>query len=200
MTLKHFVFLVLVSVLATAAPCAPKPSQHLAIVVDCSAQDARSFGRSIRAAAQAAARLSAGDTVSVIGFGDFAEVVLPVTDATNKTAVTDALKSLEPEGMKALFAGISMGAEAVRRHSAPGQEKRVVVFTGTGTAALIGPDAQEDIRTLVDFLRKEKISVSVPFGLRGSGAGSSGRPAFNIVRGEGQKSDPEPVPEARSAK
>ena len=53
MTLKHFVFLVLVSVLATAAPCAPKPSQHLAIVVDCSAQDARSFGRSIRAAAQA---------------------------------------------------------------------------------------------------------------------------------------------------
>jgi len=163
--------------------------QHLAIVIDRSVQERRSFDRSVREAIQAVNRLSGKDTVSIVAYGDSAEVVQYATCATNRESVTAKVKGIRPRGMKALFAGMAMGAEELRRHSTTGQTMRIMVLAGTGKGTLIGPDTQEDIRTLVDSLRKENIGVSAPFGLLGSGAGSSGRPVFSIVRESGQKVD-----------
>ena len=61
--------------------------QHLAIVIDRSVQDRRSLERSARAAVQAVSRLTDKDTVSIVAYGDFAEVVLPATSATNRASV-----------------------------------------------------------------------------------------------------------------
>lgn len=181
---------VFAAVLLLEAACAHGAApQHLAIVFDRSAQDKRSLERSVRAAVQAVNRLTVKDTVSVIAYGDFAEVVVPATCVTNRAAVNAKIKGIKAHGMKALFAGMAMGAEEVRRHSATNQEMRVMVLAGTGTGTLIGPDTEEDIRTLEKALQKESINVTAPFGLRGSGAGSSGRPVFSIVRESGQKPD-----------
>ena len=182
-------FLALAAVLLLASLYAKESApQHLAIVIDRSVQDRRSLERSVRTAIQAVNRLTGKDTVSIIAYGDSAEVMLHATSATNRS-VAAKVRGIRPHGMKALFAGMAMGAEELRRHSTTGQTMRVMVLAGTGKGTLIGPDTQEDIRTLVDSLRKENIGVSAPFGLLGSGAGSGGRPVFSIVRESGQKTD-----------
>ena len=182
-------FLALAAVLLLASLYAKESApQHLAIVIDRSVQDRRSLERSVRTAIQAVNRLTGKDTVSIVAYGDSAEVVLHATSATNKS-VAAKVRGIMPHGKKALFAGMAMGAEELRRHSTTGQTMRVMVLAGTGKSTLIGPDTQEDIRTLVDSLRKENIGVSAPFGLLGSGAGSGGRPVFSIVRESGQKTD-----------
>ena len=184
------VFLVLAATLLLAYSHAKDVApQHLAIVIDRSAQDRRSFDRSVRTAMQAVNRLTGDDVVSLVAYGDSADIVLHATSATNRTLVAERIREIKPRGMKALFAGMAMGAEELRRHSTTGQTMRVMVLAGTGKGTLIGPDTHEDIRTLVDSLRKEKIGVSAPFGLLGSGAGSGGRPVFSIVRESGQKAD-----------
>ncbi len=131
-------------------------------------------------------RLTEDDSVSIVSYGDSATLVLPATSAANRAVVLEKLRDLKPAGMKALFAGMARGAEELRRKSSESQVKKLLVLAGTGTSALIGPDTKQDIRTLVDSLRKEKIAVSAPYGLRGSGAGSGGRPVFNITRGENE--------------
>ena len=183
-------FLALAAVLLLASLYAKESApQHLAIVIDRSVQDRRSLERSARTAIQAVNRLTGKDTVSIVAYGDSAEVVLHATSATNRASVAAKVKGIRPHGMKALFAGMAMGAEELRRHSTTGQTMRVMVLAGTGKGTLIGPDTEEDIRTLVDSLRKENIGVSAPFGLLGSGAGSGGRPVFSIVRESGQKTE-----------
>ena len=143
-----------------------KGAQHLAIVIDCSAQNKRSFERSIRQATRAIERLTEKDTVSIVVFDDAAELLVPATPAVDKAPILEKLKGLKPKGMKALFAGIAKGAEEVRRNPSQEQAKRVMVLSGNGSGAVIGPGLPEEIRTLTKSLAKEKIAVVAPQGGR----------------------------------
>ena len=146
-----------------------KGPQHLAIVIDCSVQNKRSFERSIRQATRAIERLTEKDTVSIVVFDDAAELLLPATSATDKASIRAKMQGLKPKGMKALFAGIAKGAEEVRRNASKGQAKRVMVLSG-GEGPLIGPGSPDDIRTLAEALRKEGISLIRPQGGKDDGA------------------------------
>ena len=136
-----------------------KGPQHLAIVIDCSAQNKRAFERSIRLATRAIERLTEKDTVSIVVFNDAAELLLPATPVTDKAAILAKLQGLKPRGMKALFAGIAKGAEEVRRNESKDQAKRVLVFSGNGSGKLIGPGSESDLNTLKRSLSKENITL-----------------------------------------
>ena len=146
-----------------------KGPQHLAVVIDCSAQNRRAFERSIRQATRLVERLTEKDTVSIVVFDDAAELLLPATPVADKAVVLAKLQGLKPKGMKALFAGISKGAEEVRRNTSEGQAKRVMVLSG-GEGPLIGPGSPDDIRTLAEALRREGISLVRPQDGKGGGA------------------------------
>ena len=146
-----------------------KGPQHLAIVIDCSAQNRRAFERSIRQATRLVERLSDKDTVSIVMFDDAAELLLPATSATDKASIRAKMQGLKPKGMRALFAGIAKGAEEVRRNASNGQAKRVMVLSG-GEGPLIGPGSPDDIRTLAEALRKEGISLIRTQGGKDDGA------------------------------
>ena len=146
-----------------------KGPQHLALVIDCSAQNRRAFERSIRQATRLVERLTDKDTVSIVVFDDAAELLLPATSAAEKAPILAKLRGLKPKGMKALFAGIAKGAEEVRRHTSEGQARRVMVLSG-GEGPLIGPGSPDDIRTLAEALRKESISLVRPQDGKGGGA------------------------------
>lgn len=149
---------VLLSVLAFAQ----SPAQHLAIVIDCSAQSKRLFDRSIRQAMRAVERLTAKDTLSVVVFDDAVELLVPATSVTNKAPVIAKIKGLKPRGKRALFAAIAKGADEVRRNASEEQVKRVMLLTGNGTGPLIGPGTPDEIRTLTKSLSKEKIALFSP--------------------------------------
>ena len=164
-----------------------KGPQHLAIVIDCSAQNKRAFERSIRLATRAIERLTEKDTVSIVVFDDAAELLLPATPAVDKAPILEKLKGLKPKGMKALFAGIAKGAEEVRRNPSTEQAKRVLVLSGDGAGTVIGPGAPDEIRTLKESLGKEKITVVVPQG----GHGQGGRRGDNPRRRQKAKGEKE---------
>ena len=147
-----------------------KGPQHLAIVIDGSMQNKRSFERSIRQATRAIERLTEKDTVSIVVFDDAAELLLPATSAADKAPILEKLQGLKPKGMKALFAGVAKGAEEVRRNKSEEQAKRVMLLLGNGTGKLIGPGDESEIEALRKSLSKEKIAlVQPPVGHGGGG-------------------------------
>ena len=162
-----------------------KGPQHLAIVIDCSVQNKRAFDRIIRQATHAIERLTEKDTVSIVVFDDSAELLLPATPATDKAPILEKLQGLRPRGMKALFAGIAKGAEEVRRNPSEEQAKRVLLLSGNGSANLIGPGSADDIGTLKESLRKEKIALVTP--QAGSGGRRGGDHARRRNGGKGEK-------------
>ena len=147
-----------------------KGPQHLAIVIDCSVQNKRSFEKSIRQATRVIERLTEKDTVSIVVFDDAAELLLPATSAADKAPILEKLQGLKPKGMKALFAGVAKGAEEVRRNKSEEQAKRVLLLVGNGTGKQIGPGDESEIEALRKSLSKEKIAlVQPPVGHGGGG-------------------------------
>ena len=147
-----------------------KGPQHLAIVIDGSMQNRRSFERSIRQATRAIERLTEKDTVSIVVFDDAAELLLPATSAADKAPILEKLQGLKPKGMKALFAGVAKGAEEVRRNKSDEQAKRVLLLVGNGTGKQIGPGDESEIEALRKSLSKEKLAlVQPPVGHGGGG-------------------------------
>ena len=143
--------------------------QHLAIVIDCSAQNRRAFERTIRQARQVIERLTEKDTVSIVVFDDAAELLLPATPVADKAAILAKLQGLKPRGMRALFAGVAKGAEEVRRNKSEEQAKRVLLLSGNGTGKLIGPGDENVIEELKKSLSKENITLVQPSAGHGEG-------------------------------
>ena len=153
-----------------------KGPQHLALVIDCSAQNRRAFERSIRQATRLVERLTEKDTVSIVVFDDAAELLLPATPVTDKAAILAKLQGLKPRGMKALFAGIAKGAEEVRRNKSEEQAKRVLLLVGNGTGKQIGPGDENELETLKKSLGKENITLVQPSTARGGGQRDGDQP------------------------
>ena len=152
-----------------------KGPQHVAIVIDCSIQNKQAFNRLIRQATRVVERLTANDAVSIVVFDDAAELLLPITSAADRAPILEKLKGLKPKGKKALFAGIAKGAEEVRRNATEGRTKRVLVLSGNGSGALIGPGSDEELGLLKKSLGKEKITLVIQQSRTGGNRGGRSR-------------------------
>lgn len=152
-----------------------KEPQHVAIVIDCSIQNKRAFERLLRQAMRAIERLTERDAVSVVVFDDAAELLVPSTPAADRAQIFEKFKDLKPKGKKALFAGIAKGAEEVRRNAVEGRTKRVLVLSGNGSGALIGPGSDDELAVLKKSLGKEKITLVIQQSRTGGNRGGRSR-------------------------
>ncbi|MEI6231424.1 MAG: VWA domain-containing protein [Planctomycetota bacterium] len=132
---------------------------NISLVIDRSgSMQGEKMERAKESAMAALDRLNSDDIVSVVVFDHTVEVLVPSTKLTDKEAVRNAIRSVTSRGSTALFAGVSKGAEEVRKFKAKERVNRVILLTDG--QANIGPSSPSDLGSLGDSLRKDGISVT----------------------------------------
>jgi Ca-activated chloride channel family protein len=110
------------------------------------------------AALAALDRLNSNDIVSVVVFDTTVSVVVPATKLTDRAAVRRAIAGIEANGTTALFAGVSKGAEEVRKFLGLERVNRIILLSDG--QANVGPSSPSELGELGHSLRKEGISVT----------------------------------------
>jgi len=103
-------------------------------------------------------RLGDDDIVSIVTYDTTVSVPLPPTRAKNHTDIYRAISSIEAGGNTALFAGVSKGAEQLRRFLDRDQVNRVILLSDG--LANVGPSSPGELASLGRSLAREGITVS----------------------------------------
>lgn len=149
-----------VSVTGGEAPTAEERAPiNVAIVLDrSSSMSGEKLSRARDAAKLAIARLQNDDTVSVVTYDNVVEVLIPATKLTDKQSVYQAIEKITSRGSTALFAGVSKGAEELRKFRKEEAINRVILLSDG--QANIGPQSPKELGDLGASLAKEGISVT----------------------------------------
>jgi Ca-activated chloride channel family protein len=132
---------------------------NLALVIDTSSSmQGDKIVKAREAAIMAIQRLAANDIVSVVEYNSTVRVVVPATKLTDRESVCDAIRRLETRTNTALFAGVSKGAEEVRKFLGRDRVNRVVLISDG--LANVGPSSPEELGELGSSLIREGISVT----------------------------------------
>jgi len=110
------------------------------------------------AAIAAIQRLSKRDIISVVAYDSTVRVIVPATKLTDKKMVCDAIRRVEASGTTALFAGVSKGADELRKFLDKNRVNRVILLSDG--LANVGPQSPSELGNLGASLMKEGISVS----------------------------------------
>jgi len=132
---------------------------NIAIVIDRSgSMQGEKLKQAKEAAAVAVNRLNGVDIVSVIAYDDTVNVLVPATKASDRGAILAGIERIEAGGSTALFAGVSKGAEEVRKFLDRTRVNRVILLSDG--LANVGPDTPGALGELGSSLFKEGISVT----------------------------------------
>jgi len=132
---------------------------NVAIVLDKSgSMGGEKIQHAREAAVMAIQRLRADDIVSVVVYDTTVNVLVPATKLSNKEAVIDTVRSISAGGNTALFAGVSRGANEVRKFHSKNCVNRVILLSDG--LANVGPSAPSDLAELGQSLGRENISVT----------------------------------------
>jgi len=110
------------------------------------------------AALSALDRLNSNDIVSVVVFDETVSVVVPATKLTDRESVRAAIMRIQAGSTTALFAGVSKGAEEVRKFEGLERVNRIILLSDG--QANVGPSSPSQLGDLGHSLRKEGISVT----------------------------------------
>lgn len=186
---RHFLSVCALGAAGAALGAPRAPRKNVALVLDASAGEADAFARRREAVVKAVEQLDDADFVSVVVFADRPAVLVSARPAGDKAAIVAVVRALEAKGEQALFAGLSKGADEVRRNAQPGFENGIVLFSDGGTGT-VGPSGGDVVARLVASLQKERIHVRTsdnrPLGILAPGSdrrGVRGQPG----RGPGVK-------------
>lgn len=136
-----------------------RPGVNLAIVLDKSgSMQGEKIKRAREAAIDAIQLLREDDIVSIVTYDSTVNVLVPSTKLTDKESVIRAIKSIQPGGNTALFAGVSKGAAEVRKFLNRERVNRVILLSDG--LANVGPSSPGELGNLGKSLLKENISVS----------------------------------------
>ena len=135
--------LIRVAVTAREVPAEERPSVNLTLVVDRSGS--MGMGNRIGLVKDSlgllAESLRPDDTVSVVGFDDQVEVVLPPTPVAERADVMAAVDGLTPRGSTNLADGLRVGYEQARQAYRPGGINVVVLCSdGVANVGMTGPE------------------------------------------------------------
>ena len=132
---------------------------NIALVID---RSGSMQGEKIRQAKEAARmavnRLNGDDIVSIVAYDDTVTVLVPATKASDRGAILAGIERIKADGSTALFAGVSKGAEEVRKFLARDRVNRIILLSDG--LANVGPDTPGALGDLGASLFKEGISVT----------------------------------------
>ncbi|WP_163830793.1 vWA domain-containing protein [Spartinivicinus ruber] len=132
---------------------------NIAIVLD---KSGSMQGNKIRHARDAAImainQLGAEDIVSVVTYDTTVSVVVPATKVVNKTNIANMIRQIQANGSTALFAGVSKGADEIRKYISANRVNRVILLSDG--LANVGPQLPSELGQLGASLAKEGISVT----------------------------------------
>jgi len=132
---------------------------NVAIVLDKSgSMTGEKIEHAKEAAIMAIRRLRKDDIVSVVVYDTTVNVLVPATKLSNKESIANTIRSIKSGGNTALFAGVSRGANEVRKFLAKNRVNRVILLSDG--LANVGPSAPSDLAELGDSLGREGISVT----------------------------------------
>jgi len=106
----------------------------------------------------AISKLSSKDIVSVVAYNHTVSVLLPATRATDTAAIRSAIDQLTADGSTALFAGVSKGADELRKFLDKKRANRIILLSDG--LANVGPSTPAELGELGSSLIKEGISVT----------------------------------------
>jgi len=132
---------------------------NVAIVVDRSgSMSGAKIQKAKEAALMAISKLSSKDIVSVVAYNHTVSVLLPATRATDTAAIRSAIDQLTADGSTALFAGVSKGADELRKFLDKKRANRIILLSDG--LANVGPSTPAELGELGSSLIKEGISVT----------------------------------------
>ena len=132
---------------------------NVAIVIDRSGSMAgEKIAKAREAAIMAVDRLNSDDIVSVVAYNDTVSVLVPATRVSDKSSIRAGIERLEAQGSTALFAGVSKGADEVRKFLSKHRVNRVILISDG--QANVGPSSTSALAELGESLAKERICVT----------------------------------------
>jgi len=132
---------------------------NVAVVIDKSgSMSGEKIQKAKEAALMAIGKLSAKDIVSVVAYNHTVEVLLPATKVADKAAIRAAIQKLSAGGNTALFAGVSKGADELRKFLDKDRANRIILLSDG--LANVGPSSPAQLGELGLSLIKEGISVT----------------------------------------
>ncbi|QIQ22067.1 vWA domain-containing protein [Zophobihabitans entericus] len=133
---------------------------NLALVIDrSSSMSGDRIVQARNAAILAINLLDKQDTISVVAYDTNAEVLIPATPVVNKEALIKIINDkVHPQGMTALFAGLSRGINQLDKYLNKEQVNRVILLSDG--QANIGPTALNDFAELSTIAAKQGISIT----------------------------------------
>ena len=136
-----------------------RPPVNLAIVLDRSgSMSGDRIARARDAAIEAIDRLDERDVVSVVVYDDVVETIIPAQHVTGKEAMKEKVRAIEVRGSTALFAGVSAGAEQLKKFQGQCEISRVLLLSDG--QANVGPSSADELGRYGASLMKEGIAVS----------------------------------------
>lgn len=132
---------------------------NVAIVLDKSgSMSGQKIQKAREAAIMAVQRLDANDIVSVVTYDSTVRVVVPATKAADKELIINAIQRVGPGGNTALFAGVSKGADELRKFLDRNRVNRLVLLSDG--LANVGPSAPGDLQNLGAGLSRQGMTVT----------------------------------------
>ena len=132
---------------------------NVAIVLDKSgSMQGDKIAKARDAAIAAIGRLGSDDIAAVVAYDSTVQVIVPATKLSDKQSVIDKVRQIEAGGSTALFAGVSKGADELRKFLDKNRVNRVILLSDG--LANVGPQSPSELGSLGASLMKEGISVS----------------------------------------
>lgn len=136
-----------------------RPPVNVAIVLDKSgSMSGEKLARAKQAARLAVDRLAPHDIVSIVAYDSTVQVVVPATKAVDKQSIHLGIERLAAAGNTALFAGVSKGADELRKFFDHNRVNRVVLLSDG--LANVGPSSAAELARLGGALMREGMSVT----------------------------------------
>jgi len=143
-----------------ALPEARRTPVNVALVLDKSGSMAgeRKMENAKEAAVRAVDALDRDDIVSIVAYDHTVQVLVPATKVRDRAAIRRAIFRLRPAGNTALFAGVSKGADELRKFLDRNRVNRVILLSDG--LANVGPSSPGALGQLGASLAREGISVT----------------------------------------
>ncbi|MDT8389406.1 MAG: VWA domain-containing protein [Lentisphaeria bacterium] len=138
----------------------PRVNINLAVVLDKSgSMTTRGKLENAKEAAVTALRmLGEDDYFSLVTYDSQARTLIPARKAGDKAGIEKMIRAIQADGNTALFAGVALGANEIRKHRSEEYVNRMIVLSDG--LANVGPCAPKELGGFGASLIKEGISVS----------------------------------------